>query len=170
MRPVRRMSLPPPRLLLLAMHTAIHHTPLPLLLLLLRQEEVVIAQVAGLVPHLPHLGVSGLGRDGPDALPKPLVALAVLLDTLLDLLLVQAVVRWQAASRGAGPGDRLRCGHVAKGRLRAVDRRRHHGVHVGRFALAQDVVDLGDGLCLEELLGLEALEDLAGMLVDGGSS
>lgn len=84
--------LPPPRVLFLAMETTINCTSLPFLFFLFRQEEVVISQIARLFPQFPHLGVSRFSRDGPDALSKPFVPLAILFDALLDLFLVKAVM------------------------------------------------------------------------------
>lgn len=121
--------------------------------LLLAQDVVVVAEIARLIPNLVNLCVP-VRRDGPYALAQPLVALAVLLDALLNLALLQA--------RGSAPAvcrDRMARRRVAHLDV-AVDGGREARVVGARLALLEDLFDLCDCACLEEVLVLEASEDL----------
>lgn len=128
-----------------------------------QQTIVVFSKVARLLPKLAHLGVFSLGSS-PDAFPCPFVALSIFFDALLNLSLVNSV--WDL------PFPRLGCclgrGPINHFHIAGRGRNQSEVVVVG-LALAQYVLDLGDGLRLEVALALQALQNLCTGLKGAGT-
>jgi len=131
--------------------------------LLFYQPVVVVPKVTRLLPQLGHLGLRTAG-DRPDVLALPLMSLAVFLNTLLDLTLVQAVRPslsgrswgWLGGRGRGGGGGSTGVGHVCVavgggGELKLIG---------GSLALFDDVLDLDDDLRVQIPLPLKTLQDL----------
>lgn len=111
---------------------------------------VVVVELGRLVPHALKLVVGACVVDGPDVLAQSLVALAVLLDALLDLALFDAHVAVAVLGHFLG-----RCGARDAADLVAV---------------LDAVFELGDGLLLQVALASQASQHLSDDLDVGGAA